>query len=357
MRGSQATTQDPGEAGPRPYIRHRFHLPLLVAFILRRVALSVPVFVGITFICFAVLAAAPGDPVRIVMGQHYNEQIAQQLRKEWGLDQPFLVQYGRFAGRVLQGDLGRSYQKRTPVAPFLWGKFQNTLALTLVAMAIAVFFGLAAGILSALYARTPVDTVIMLLAVLGISLPIFWLGMILQLEFASRLGWLPVSGIGAGGDLLTQWSNWEGSYLSFLWHYKWRYYVLPGVTLATIPMAVIARLSRSTMLEVLGQDYVRTARAKGLGEGRVVLVHALRNALIPIITVIGNNFALLLTGAVLTETVFAWPGLGRAMVEAIGQYDYPIVLGGVMLMAGVFVVVNLIVDLLYGMIDPRVRVA
>lgn len=332
-------------------------VPPLLLFILRRIALSIPVFIGITFICFAVLAAAPGDPVRIVMGQHYDAQIAGELRAQWGLDQPFLVQYGRFAWRVLHGDLGRSYLKRTAVAPFLWGKFRNTLLLTLIAMTIAIVCGLSAGVLSAVYARRALDTLIMIVAVIGISLPIFWLGMMLQLYFSSRLGWLPVSGMSNPGDFGEQWSRWQGSYAGFLWHYEWRYWILPGFTLATIPMAVIARLTRSSMLEVLSQDYIRTARAKGLPEHRVILVHALRNALIPIITVIGNNFAVLLTGAVLTETIFSWPGLGRTMVEAISQYDYPIVLGGVMIMAGVFVIVNLAVDLTYGLIDPRVRAA
>ncbi|MDQ3024855.1 MAG: ABC transporter permease [bacterium] len=329
----------------------------MLVFILRRIALSIPVFIGITFICFAVLSAAPGDPVRIVMGQHYNAEVAERLRAEWGLDQPFLVQYGRFAWRVAHGDLGRSYLKRTDVAPFLADKFRNTLLLTLIAMSIAITFGLSAGILSAVYARRTLDTLVMIVAVIGISMPIFWLGMMLQLLFAGKLGWLPVSGISDPGDMASQWSAWQGDYVSFLWHYKWRYWILPGVTLATIPMAVIARLSRSSMLEVLSQDYIRTARANGLSESRVVLVHALRNALIPIITVIGNNFAVLLTGAVLTETVFSWPGLGRTMVEAISQYDYPIVLGGVIIMAGVFVLVNLVVDLTYGLIDPRVRAA
>jgi len=332
-------------------------VPPLLIFILRRIALSVPVFIGITFICYAVLSAAPGDPVRIMMGQHYDAQVAQQLRAQWGLDQPFIVQYGRFAWRVAHGDLGRSYLKRTAVAPFLWDKFRNTLLLTLIAMLIAVVCGMTAGIISAAFARRALDAALMVLAVVGISMPIFWLGMMLQLLFSSRLGWLPVSGMREPGSFADAWSAWPGSYAGFLWHYEWRYWLLPGFTLATIPMAVIARLTRSSMLEVLSQDYIRTARAKGLPESRVVLVHALRNALIPIITVIGNNFAVLLTGAVLTETIFSWPGLGRTMVEAISQYDYPIVLGGVIIMAGVFVIVNLIVDLTYGLIDPRVRAA
>jgi ABC-type dipeptide/oligopeptide/nickel transport system permease component len=176
----------------------------------------------------------------------------------------------------------------------------------------------------------------------------------LQLYFASRLGWLPVSDMSYSGSLESLWRN-STSYTQYWWTAYGSHFVLPGITLATVPMAIIARLTRSSMLEVLGLDYIKTARAKGLSYRRVVLVHALKNALIPIITVIGNNFAVLLTGAVLTETVFAWPGLGRAMVDAINQYDYPVVMGGVLMMAGVFVLVNLVVDLLYGFIDPRVR--
>jgi ABC-type dipeptide/oligopeptide/nickel transport system permease component len=179
--------------------------------------------------------------------------------------------------------------------------------------------------------------------------------MMLQLLFAGRLGWLPVSDMHYSGDLATLWERCEGNYFSYWWQSTGRYFVLPSITLATVPMAVIARITRSSMLEALAQDYIRTARAKGLGWGRVLLVHALRNAAIPVLTVIGNNFAALLSGAVLTETVFAWPGLGRAMVEAISQYDYPVVLGGVMIMAVTFVAVNIIVDISYGFIDPRVR--
>ena len=336
--------------------RRRLGIPPLLRYVLMRVLAAVPVLVGVTFICFSILMAAPGDPVRIVMGQHYNQEIAENLRAQWGLDQPFIVQYGRFLGRVCRGDMGKSYVKGgLDVGPYLWARFVNTLLLSLVAMVIAVVTGMIAGIASAAWPRRPVDYILMLLAVAGISIPVFWLGLMLQLVFASSLDWLPVSGMRSTGDMQSLWNMVNGNYAAYQWHATLKYFVLPSVTLATVPMAIIARLTRSSLLEVMGLDYIRTARAKGLDYRRVVLVHGLRNALIPIITVIGNNFALLLTGAVLTETVFAWPGLGRAMVQAINQYDYPIVLGGVMLMALVFVIVNLVVDLTYGLIDPRVR--
>jgi len=333
-------------------------LPPLLRYIVMRVLAAVPVLVGVTFICFTVLMAAPGDPVRIVMGQHYDAEIAASLRAEWGLDQPFIVQYGRFLGRTAQGDLGKSYVKGgMDVGPYLLQRFVNTLLLTLVAMAIAIFVGLIAGIVSAAWPRSAADYLLMLGAVAGISVPVFWLGLMLQLLFASWLGWLPVSDMSYTGNLESLWRQLNGNYLAYWWQATGKYFVLPGATLSVVPMAIIARLTRSSMLEVMNLDYIRTARAKGLSFRRVVLVHGLRNALIPIVTVIGNNFAILLTGAVLTETVFAWPGLGRAMVQAVTQYDYPIVLGGVMLMAVVFVIVNLVVDLLYCAIDPRVRIS
>jgi peptide/nickel transport system permease protein len=335
---------------------HPLRLPPLLSYLLLRALGAVPVLIGVTFICFTILMAAPGDPVRIVMGQHYDAEIAAQLRAEWGLDQPFIVQYGRFIGRVAQGDLGVSYVKHgMAVGPFLVQRFANTLLLTLVAMIIAIVVGMVAGIASAAWPRSPADYLLMFSAVAGISIPVFWLGLMLQLVFASYLGWLPVSEMESTESLVSLWRQAQGNYVAYWWHVTGKYFVLPSITLATVPMAIIARLTRSSMLEVMSQDYIRTARAKGLSYRRVVLVHGLRNALIPIVTVVGNNFALLLTGAVLTETVFAWPGLGRAMVQAISQYDYPIVLGGVMLMATVFVLVNLAVDLTYALIDPRVR--
>lgn len=333
----------------------RLRLPPLLDFLLRRAFAAVPVMLGVSFLCYAALSAAPGDPVRILMGQHYDAQIAEQIRKEWGLDQPFVVQYARYVWRVARGDLGMSYSKRTPVAQYLTSKFQATLQLTLAALAIAVLLGVGAGIVSSVWPRRAIDYGVMFLAVGGISLPVFWLGMMLQLAFASNLGWLPVSGMGYSGDLRELWQRAGENNFVYWWQASGRYFVLPSITLATVPMAVIARLTRSAMIEVMQQDYIRTARAKGLGLGLIVGRHALRNAAIPIVTLIGTNFASLLAGAVLTETVFSWPGMGRAMVDAINQYDYPVILGGVMLMALTFVIVNFLVDLSYGLLDPRVR--
>lgn len=333
----------------------KLKLPPLLVYLLRRAFAAIPVLLGVTFLCYGALALAPGDPVRVLMGQHYDAGIAAQIRQQWGLDQPFIVQYGRFVWRTVHGDLGQSYDKHTSVAEYLGTKFVNTLKLSLCALLIAVVVGVGAGVISAAWPRRPIDYFVMFLAIAGISLPVFWLGMMLQLAFAGKLGWLPVSGMGYSGDLYTLWQRCHGNYLAYWWQATGRFFVLPSFTLATVPMAVIARLTRSAMLEVMAQDYIRTARAKGLSMGRIVFVHALRNAAIPIVTLIGTNFAALLTGAVLTETVFAWPGLGRAVVDAINQYDYPVILGGVILMATTFVVVNLLVDLSYSLLDPRVR--
>jgi ABC-type dipeptide/oligopeptide/nickel transport system permease component len=333
----------------------QLRLPPLLTYLASRLLAAVPVLLGVSFLCYGALALAPGDPVRVLMGQHYNAQIAAQIRSEWGLDQPFVVQYARYAWRTVRGDLGQSYAKRTPVARYLGGKFIATLQLAFSALLIAILGGVGAGIISAAWPRRPVDYAVMLLAVGGISVPVFWLGMMLQLVFAGKLAWLPVSGMSYTGDLHALWQRCDGNYLLYWWQSAGRYFILPSLTLATVPMAVIARLTRSAMLEVMQADYIRTARAKGLGTGRIIFVHALRNAAIPIVTLIGTNFAALLTGAVLTETVFSWPGMGRAMVDAINQYDYPVILGGVILMATTFVSVNPLVDLSYGLLDPRVR--
>jgi peptide/nickel transport system permease protein len=333
----------------------KLKLPPLLAFLLRRIMGAGFVLLGVTFLTYGALAFAPGDPVRILMGQHYDPEIGAQIRQQWGLDRPFIVQYARFVWRTVRGDLGQSYDKHTSVAAYLGTKFVNTLKLSLCALLLAVTGGVGAGIISAAWPRRAVDYGVMFLAVAGISLPIFWLGMMLQLAFAGRLGWLPVSGMGYSGDLYALWQRSHGNYPAYWWQASGRYFILPSITLATVPMAVIARLTRSAMLEVMAQDYIRTARAKGLSTARIIFGHALRNAAIPIVTLIGTNFAALLTGAVLTETVFSWPGLGRAVVDAINQYDYPVILGGVLIMAATFVTVNLLVDMSYSLLDPRVR--
>ena len=309
-------------------------------YLLKRFLSIIPVLLGITIITFTAIHLAPGDPIQVRMGQRYDPVIAEQLRAELGLDKPLVVQYLVFLKDLVRGDLGFSYIKGQPVTQLLGDKFGNTLYLSLSAMLIAIILGMLAGIIAAIRPQSVLDYFVMILAVAGVSSPVFWLGLMLQLVFGSYLHWLPVSGMNEYGA--TMWEN-------------FKHLILPAVTLATVPMAIIARITRSSMLEVMGQEYIRTARAKGLGTRAIIFRHALKNALIPIITVIGNMFALLLTGAVLTETVFSWPGLGRAMVDAIGQRDFPIILGSVTLFAVTFVMVNLIVDIIYAWVDPRIR--
>jgi peptide/nickel transport system permease protein len=312
----------------------------MLYFLIKRVLSAIPVLLGITIITFTVIHLAPGDPVQVRMGQKYDPEVAQRLRTEMGLDKPLPVQYAIFLGDLVRGDLGYSFVKNLPVNELLRGKFGNTLYLSISAMLLAVLMGMLLGILAAIRPQSALDYAVMVFAVAGVSIPVFWLGLMLQLLFGVQLGWFPVTGMTEYGATLAE---------------NLTHLVLPAVTLATVPMAIIARITRSSMLEVMEQDYIRTARAKGLGQRTVLLRHALKNALIPIITVIGNMFALLLTGAVLTETVFSWPGLGRAMVDAITQRDFPVILGGVTLFAVTFVIVNLIVDSIYAWIDPRIR--
>jgi peptide/nickel transport system permease protein len=330
------------------------------------------VLIGISFITFMLTFIVPGDPVRFIMGQKSDPQAEQRIREKWGLDKPWYVQYGRFLSSAVKGDLGESHVKfGQPVSEILRSKFVNTAILTIAAMVIAILIGVSVGILSAIRPNTILDYIAMTGALLGISAPVFWLGMMLYIVFISRFH--VISGEGfidtftwvhlKVGSLkfsfpyfFQQLKFATGSgYITFIIPYFHEKLVLPAITLGTIPMAIIARMTRSSMLEVLNLDYIRTARAKGLSEYRVITRHALKNALIPIITVVGTQFAYLLAGAVLTETVFAWPGLGSAVVESIRQRDYPIVMGAVMLFAFVFVIVNLVVDVLYAIVDPRIR--
>lgn len=307
----------------------------MTSYILRRLFLMIPILWGVATIVFALMFIVPGDPARMLMGQHGDEQTLAQLRREMGLDRPVYVQYVRFLGRLLRGDLGMSYRQKRPVAEIIRDRFPATARLAVSSMLIAIIIGIAAGILAARYRNSVWDWLVMVLSLSGISMPVFWLGMMLILLFASGLGWLPVGGYGRNGDL--------------------RHLFLPAVSLAAVSIGYIARMMRSSMLEVIGKDYIRTARAKGLSEWAVVLHHALRNALIPVITIIGINFASLLGGAVATETVFAWPGLGRAVVDAIRMRDLPVVEGCVIFLAVIFVLANLIVDLSYAWLDPRIR--
>ncbi len=320
-----------------------------------------PVLLGVTFIAFYAMYLTPGDPAVVILGERATPERIAEVRRQLDLDKPFLVQYLSFLGRLVQGNLGRSTQTNNPVVEDLLQRFPATIELTLAAMAIACLVGISAGVVSAVRQYSVPDYLAMVGSLVGVSMPIFWLGFVLMLVFSLRLDWLPLSGrfdVSFYFPRVTNFvlvdalldRNWE-AFRSGLAHL-----VLPSVTLSTVPMAIIARMTRSAMLEVLRQDYIRTARAKGLDDRRVVLKHALRNAFIPVLTVIGLQFGILLGGAILTETVFAWPGLGRLTVEAIYTRDYPLIRGCVLLVATTFVLINLVVDLLYAVIDPRIRV-
>jgi len=307
----------------------------MTSYIIRRFFMVIPILIGAATIVFALMFIVPGDPARLLMGQHGDEKTLASIRHELGLDRPIYVQYGKFIGRLARGNLGVSYRQRRPVAEIIRERFPATAKLAVASMVIAVIFGIAAGIVAAVNRNTVLDWLVMVFSLTGISMPVFWLGMMLILVFAAGLGWLPVGGYGRSGDL--------------------RHIILPALSLAAVSVGYIARMMRSSMLEVIGKDYIRTARAKGLTNRAVILRHALRNAFIPVITIIGINFASLLGGAVATETVFAWPGLGRATVDAIRVRDLPVVEGCVMFLAFLFVIANLLVDLSYAWLDPRIR--
>lgn len=306
----------------------------LVQPIAKRLVALIPVLLGISLLVFALNAAALGDPARAMLGQRGDPEAIAQIRQDYALDRPLWVQYGTWMGRLLQGNLGRSYHQQRPVSEVLAERFPATLRLAIAATIIAVLLGLAMGIAAALSSGSALDHFLMGAAVVGISTPVFWLGLMLSLLFAVWLGWLPVSGYGDGA-------------LPNL--------VLPALTLGALHTGTIARMTRSSLLEVIRQEYIQAARAKGLGEIRVIGKHALRNALIPVVTVIGIGLADLLVGAPLTETVFAWPGLGRMLVAAVGQRDLPVVMGAVLVFAVIYVLGSLLVDLAYLVIDPRIR--
>ncbi len=333
----------------------------MFTFLLRRVALIVPTFIGVTVLAFALIRLIPGDPVENLSGERgMDPERRLRLLHEFGLDKPLPVQYGEYLGHVLQGDLGTSLTTHEPVLTEFLTLFPATIELAFFAMIFAVGIGLPAGILAALKRNTVADYAVMGVSLTGYSMPIFWWALLLILFFSVQLGWTPVSGrIAVQFDIPTATgfmlidalrSGDPGAFKSAVSHL-----ILPSIALGTIPLAVIARMTRSSMLEVLREDYVRTARAKGLPHWQVVLVHALRNALIPVITVIGLQVGLLLSGAILTETIFSWPGVGNWLIHGVQSRDYPVVQGGILLIATIVISVNLIVDLLYGVINPRIR--
>ena len=306
----------------------------MLTYVGRRILAIVPVLFGVTLAVFSMLFLVPGDPVKIMLAEFVTtpDQIAQ-MRAQLHLDEPVLKQYGRFVGNALRGDLGISIRSRRPVAAEITENIGSTGLLALASMLVAIGLGVPLGLLAALGRNSWLDVAAMVVALLGVAMPSFWLGLLLIFVFSLHLGWLPATG---GGDLL--------------------HLVMPSVALGMIAAAIIARLTRSSMLEVLGQDYVRTARAKGLGGWSVIVRHALRNALIPVVTVFGLQFGNLLAGAVIVETVFSRPGLGRLIVGGILAKDFPLVQGTVLFVAATYVLINVVVDVAYAYVDPRIRI-
>lgn len=330
------------------------------AYILRRLALTIPVLLGISLLVFFMLHSAGGDPAQLVLGARADPASLAALRTEMGLDRPLLVQYGAFLAGAVRGDLGRSYRSNTPVVNEIAARFPATIELAVAAMVIAIIVGVALGTLAAVRRHSWLDYVSSTVVLAGVSIPTFWLGIILIIIFGLWLRWLPISGRvnpRLGADPSTPFLAISALVQGNLPVARdaLAHLILPAATLAAWPAAIVARMTRASLLESLGQDYARTARGKGLRERRVVAVHAARNAVLPVLTVVGLEFGGLLGGAVVTETVFSWPGLGQLTVTAIGARDYQMVQGVVLLLATVFVLLNLLVDVLYTMLDPRIR--
>ncbi len=333
----------------------------MFTFVLKRLALVLPTFLGITLLVFSLIRLLPGDPVEALSGERGMDSARyQRLLHEFGLDRPLPVQYAEYVWKALHADLGLSTITHESVFREFTARFPATIELSLCAMLLALLIGLPAGIVAAVKRNTVWDYSVMGASLAGFSMPIFWWGLLLILTFSVTLGWTPVSGrIAIQFDIApvtgfmlidSMLSSDKGAFRSALSHL-----ILPSIALGTIPLAVIARMTRSSMLEVLREDYVRTARAKGASTLRVVGIHALRNALIPVITTVGLQVGTLLAGAILTETIFSWPGIGKWIVEAIGRRDYPAVQGGLLMSASVIIGVNLFVDVMYGVINPRIR--
>jgi dipeptide transport system permease protein len=333
----------------------------VLGFLLRRFALVLPTFLGITVLAFFLIRLAPGDPILVLAGERgVSPERYAELRELYGFDRPLIVQYLGYLGQVLQGDLGTSVVTRTPVLTEFLRLFPATIELGTVAIVVAVLLGIPAGVIAAVRRNSAYDYALMGTSLVGYSMPIFWWALLLILVFSVNLGWTPVAGrLGLAYNIVpvtgfvlvdTLLAGRPDAFRDALHHL-----ILPAIALATIPLAVIARMTRSSMLEVLGEDYVRTARAKGLSPVRVIIRHALRNALIPVVTVIGLQVSVLLTGAILTETIFSWPGIGKWLLESVHRRDYPAVQGGVLLVATVVIAVNTLVDVLYAYINPRIR--
>jgi peptide/nickel transport system permease protein len=325
----------------------------VLRYVVQRLMHTLIVLFGVALMTFALIHLTPGDPVLVMLGTDATPSELERLRRLLGLDQPLYVQFFQYVARLLSGQMGDSIFQHQPVARLIGDRFPATLELTVAAMLLAIIVGLATGIISALTPYSVFDVGAMLIALSGVAMPVFWLGMLVILLFSLQLGWLPSFGRGEPlTDALGTWVRYRDpqDLIDALKHL-----LLPALTLGAFSTALISRLVRSALLEVLGQDYIRTARAKGLAEARMVGRHALPNALIPVVTVIGLQVGTLLGGAILAETIFAWPGIGRLLIQAISQRDYPLVQGIVLVTALIVSLINLAVDLLYGAINPRVR--
>ena len=333
----------------------------MIGFIIRRILVVIPTLLGVTIIIFSMLAITPGDPAELLLGERATKDSLNAMREYLGLNKPLYIQYGMFLKRVVKFDLGETIWTRQRVSIEIKERFPATMELALAAMMISSFLGIILGIISATKQYSWFDYASMVGSLFGVSMPVFWLGLVFMLIFSLTLGWFPMSGrLGVDIDLtvithfyaldaiLTR--NWP-ALKDVLMHLA-----LPAMALSTIPLAIVARMTRSSMLEVLRQDYIKTARAKGLSEVKIVLKHALRNGLIPVVTVMGLQFGILLGGAILTETVFAWPGVGKWLYDGVVKRDYMVIQGGTLLVASTFVIVNLVVDLLYAIINPRISV-
>lgn len=304
----------------------------MLNYLIKRLLSTIPVLIGISLLLFFMLRLLPGDPAQVLAGQMATPQEIENIRRQLGLDRPIYEQYAHYLSRLVRFDLGRSARTQNPVTEEIWARLPNTLLLAVIAISLACLFGIPAGIISAVRPYSWIDYLVTTCALFGMSMPVFWLGLMLVVLFSVVLKWLPAGGTGS-----------------------WQHVILPSFTLAAFVVAFIARMTRSTMLETLSQDYTTTARSKGLQERVVVIKHALKNAMIPIITVVGLQFGLLLGGAVLTETVFAWPGLGRLIVDSILARDYPVIQGTILIFGLLYIMVNIFVDLIYALVDPRIR--
>ncbi|MCF3942239.1 ABC transporter permease [Oceanobacillus alkalisoli] len=332
----------------------------MVTYIIRRMLMLIPVLIGMTLITFSIVHLIPGNPAQVILGETATADAIANLEETMGLNEPYFVQYWHYILDILQGDLGTSLRSKAEISTEIIPYIAATFELTLFAMVFAIIVGVNAGIISAWKQNSWFDLAAMLIALIGVSMPVFWLALMEQWVFAQELGWLPAYGRQDSRDPIAAITHLY--VLDSLIHLDFartgtilKHLILPSIALGTIPMAIIARMTRSSMLEVMKSDYIRTVRAKGSGQFLVIYKHALKNAMIPVITVIGLQTGVLLGGAILTETIFSWPGIGRYVYEAINYRDYPVIQSGILVIAFIFVIINLFVDILYKKLDPRIK--